>query len=118
MGSAWTLQSSTASSTRSYRPNVTASASAWSTRRPLSRTTAVASSWRRCVLTGRERRSGCRWTGADVADILVIDDDQAIATAFQHFLAYEGHHCRLASSAQDGIRLVDERRPDLVIMDV
>ncbi|MBZ5555635.1 MAG: sigma-54 dependent transcriptional regulator [Acidobacteriia bacterium] len=53
-----------------------------------------------------------------MADILVVDDDQSIATAFQHFLSYEGHECRLASSAQEAIRLVDERRPDLVMMDV
>ena len=53
-----------------------------------------------------------------MTDILVVDDDQSIATAFQHFLAFEGHACRLASSAEDAIRLVDERRPDLVMMDV
>lgn len=53
-----------------------------------------------------------------MADILVVDDDQSIATAFQHFLSYEGHTCRLASSADDAIRLIEERRPSLVMMDV
>ena len=36
-----------------------------------------------------------------MADILVVDDDQSIATAFEHFLRYEGHDCRLASNAED-----------------
>jgi DNA-binding NtrC family response regulator len=53
-----------------------------------------------------------------MADILVVDDDQSIATAFQHFLTFEGHACRIASSAQDAIRLVDEMRPNVVMMDV
>jgi DNA-binding NtrC family response regulator len=53
-----------------------------------------------------------------VADVLVVDDDQSIATAFQHFLAFEGHACRLASSAHEAVHLIDERRPDLVMMDV
>jgi len=53
-----------------------------------------------------------------MADILVVDDDQSIATAFEHFLTFEGHSFRLASSAADGLRLVQERRPDVVMMDV
>lgn len=53
-----------------------------------------------------------------MADILVVDDDRSIATAFEHFLSYEGHQFRLASSAADGLAAVAERRPDLVVMDV
>lgn len=53
-----------------------------------------------------------------MADILVVDDDQAVAKAFEHFLRYEGHECRLASSAADAIRLIRQRRPNLVMMDV
>jgi DNA-binding NtrC family response regulator len=53
-----------------------------------------------------------------MADILVVDDDQSIATAFQKFLDHEGHACLLASNAEDAVRLVGERSPDLVIMDV
>jgi DNA-binding NtrC family response regulator len=53
-----------------------------------------------------------------MADILVVDDDQSVATAFQHFLGHEGHACRLASNAEDAVRLISERRPALVMMDV
>jgi DNA-binding NtrC family response regulator len=53
-----------------------------------------------------------------MADILVVDDDRSIASAFEQFLEYEGQTCRLASSAEDAFRLIADRRPDLVIMDV
>ena len=53
-----------------------------------------------------------------MADILVVDDDQSVATAFERFLRHEGHTCLLASNAEDALRLVDERRPPLAFMDV
>jgi len=53
-----------------------------------------------------------------MADILIVDDDRAVATAFQQFLGFEGHECRLASNAQDALQLIDERKPNLVMMDV
>jgi DNA-binding NtrC family response regulator len=53
-----------------------------------------------------------------MAEILVVDDDQSMATAFERFLQHEGHSCTIASNADDAIRLVDERDPDLVMMDI
>jgi DNA-binding NtrC family response regulator len=53
-----------------------------------------------------------------MADILIVDDDRSVATAFQHFLSFEGHECRLASSAVDALQLIDQRKPNLVMMDV
>lgn len=53
-----------------------------------------------------------------MAEILVVDDDQSIASAFERFLRHEGHVCTLASSAEDALRLVEEREPDLVVMDI
>jgi DNA-binding NtrC family response regulator len=53
-----------------------------------------------------------------MADILVVDDDQSIATAFRAFLEEDRHHVRVASSAADGLRQIVDRAPDLVIMDV
>ena len=53
-----------------------------------------------------------------MADILVVDDDQSIATAFQHFLDFEGHVARFASNAKDALSLIAERQPDLVMMDI
>lgn len=53
-----------------------------------------------------------------MADILVVDDDQSVATAFERFLRHEGHTCLLASNAEDALRIVDEHRPPLAFMDV
>jgi DNA-binding NtrC family response regulator len=53
-----------------------------------------------------------------MADILVVDDDQSVASAFEYFLADEGHQARFASSAADAAALIEARRPDLVFMDV
>src|SRR3954468_13468032 len=53
-----------------------------------------------------------------MADILVIDDDQSIARAFERFLKHDKHEFRIASSAEEGLRLLAERVPDLVFLDV
>lgn len=53
-----------------------------------------------------------------MADILIVDDDQAVCAAFAEFLVQEGHTARLASNAQDAIASVEAARPDLVILDI
>jgi DNA-binding NtrC family response regulator len=53
-----------------------------------------------------------------MAHILVVDDDQSVASAFERFLRHEGHDCTIASNAEDAIRLVGEQEPDLVVMDI
>ena len=53
-----------------------------------------------------------------MADILVVDDDQSVAAAFERFLRHEGHRSFLASDAADAFRQVGENEPDLVFMDV
>ena len=53
-----------------------------------------------------------------MADILVVDDDQSIATAFEHFLRFEGHDCRLASNVEDAVRMIGDRQPTLIMMDI
>jgi len=53
-----------------------------------------------------------------MADILVVDDDQSVASAFEKFLSFEGHTCRLASNAEEAMEAIAARRPALVMMDV
>src|SRR5215471_17357632 len=53
-----------------------------------------------------------------MADILVVDDDQSVASAFEKFLSFEGHTCRLASNAEEAMQAIAERRPALVMMDI
>jgi DNA-binding NtrC family response regulator len=53
-----------------------------------------------------------------MADVLVVDDEESIASAFQHFLKDERHDFRIASNADEGVRLIAERPPNIVFMDV
>jgi DNA-binding NtrC family response regulator len=53
-----------------------------------------------------------------MADILVVEDDQAVAAAFERFLRYEQHTWRVAGDAAQAFQMLEERVPDLVIMDV
>jgi DNA-binding NtrC family response regulator len=53
-----------------------------------------------------------------MAEILIVDDDQSIAAAFERFLAHEGHGYAIASNAEEAFKLVGERGPDLVVMDI
>jgi DNA-binding NtrC family response regulator len=53
-----------------------------------------------------------------MADILVVDDDQSVATAFERFLDAEGHACRLASGAAEAMRMIEQQPPNVVIMDI
>jgi DNA-binding NtrC family response regulator len=53
-----------------------------------------------------------------MADILIVDDDPSIATAFERFLKHEGHACTIASNAADAVDLIERHDPDLVMMDI
>ncbi len=53
-----------------------------------------------------------------MADILVVEDDQAVAAAFERFLRFEGHSWRVAGDAAQAFQMLEERSPNLVIMDV
>lgn len=53
-----------------------------------------------------------------MAEILIVDDDPSVATAFERFLKHEGHACTIASNAEEAVRLVEELDPDLVMMDI
>jgi len=53
-----------------------------------------------------------------MADILVVDDDESMATAFHRFLRHDEHDFRIASDAAEAERLIAERRPNVVIMDI
>jgi len=53
-----------------------------------------------------------------MANIVVIDDEQGVCHAFEQFLGREGHQVTVAATAQRGLGLIDECRPDLVILDI
>jgi two-component system phosphate regulon response regulator PhoB len=53
-----------------------------------------------------------------MARILVIEDDPDIQTVLDFNLRNAGHAVTLAAQAGDGLRLVRETRPDLVLLDL
>jgi len=53
-----------------------------------------------------------------MARILVVDDDETICSAFEQFLAEEGHTPAIASTGEDAIQQAAAEPPDLVIMDL
>jgi two-component system nitrogen regulation response regulator NtrX len=50
--------------------------------------------------------------------ILVIDDEPDIQEAIRMILEYEGYRPFLASSGQEGLRILDEEQPDVIFLDI
>jgi len=50
--------------------------------------------------------------------ILVVEDDAAIARGLADALTYEGYEVATARTGEDGLRLLNEREPELLILDV
>ena len=52
------------------------------------------------------------------ADILVVEDERAIASLLRRGLSYEGYGVAIAESGADALDTIREHRPDLVILDI
>jgi len=50
--------------------------------------------------------------------VLIVEDDEAMATALRDGFAYEGFEVSLARDGAAGLRMAGESRPDLIILDV
>ncbi len=53
-----------------------------------------------------------------MADILMLEPDTLMASTYRQVCAYAGHNMRRVVSAQEGVFEVDERRPDIIIVEV
>jgi len=53
-----------------------------------------------------------------MADLLLVDDDRDIADTIADFLRDQGHRVRVAANGAEGLRLLDEGYPDVVLLDV
>jgi two-component system, NtrC family, response regulator AtoC len=56
--------------------------------------------------------------GADIPSLLIIDDEPSILHAFRRGFRDAGLNVHTAASAEEGLRVVEESRPDVVILDV
>lgn len=50
--------------------------------------------------------------------ILIVDDEIGIVEEIKSFLLEEGYQVRTADTAKEGIRAVDEFRPDVIFIDI
>jgi DNA-binding response OmpR family regulator len=53
-----------------------------------------------------------------MADLILVDDDPDIAQTLSEFLTDQGHLVRVAGNGAEGLRLLDEGYPDVVLLDV
>jgi DNA-binding NtrC family response regulator len=53
-----------------------------------------------------------------MSDVVVVDDDSDLAEAVADILASEGHAVRIAPEGQQGLRLLAERLPELIVLDI
>ncbi len=53
-----------------------------------------------------------------MSQVLVVDDDTMLAETVADILAMEGHTVRVGKDGVDGLRLVAEQMPDLLLLDL
>ncbi|MDB4966282.1 MAG: response regulator [Myxococcales bacterium] len=53
-----------------------------------------------------------------MADVVVVDDDEDVAWVLQQLLEIAGHNVRVAHDGEEGLLLLQERLPDVAILDV
>lgn len=56
--------------------------------------------------------------GAPPVDVLVVEDDGAVRRALERALGLHGFAVRAAPDGLDALRLIAEREPDLIVLDV
>lgn len=53
-----------------------------------------------------------------MSDILIVEDDADLATTLGALLEFYGHTTRLAFNGEEGLRALDERLPDVILLDI
>lgn len=53
-----------------------------------------------------------------MASILIVDDDEDVAWAVEMLLRRDGHAVRVAHDGEAGLSMLQDSRPDLVVLDV
>jgi excisionase family DNA binding protein len=74
--------------------------------------------YRRSDLDMFLERSGPGGRGREGPVVLVVDDDPSVRELVRANLELEGYTVREASSADEGMRQLDEEPPDLILLDV
>ncbi len=51
-------------------------------------------------------------------NILIVDDDPAVAESLRMLVSRQGHHARVAQSAEEAFELIASWQPELAVLDV
>ena len=57
-------------------------------------------------------------TSRTTAKILIVDDDEGVTQTFARMLRLEGYQVQTAVSAETGLIVAEENRPDAIILDL
>ena len=77
----------------------------------------VGTDWRfsRTALRRWAHRQG---SGADPADVLIVDDDALMVSTLCRVVGWLGCHTRSATSGEEAIELIRARTPDVILLDL
>src|SRR5579862_123298 len=53
-----------------------------------------------------------------MSQILIVEDDRAIAQGLRDNLEFEGHQVRVAADGESAMRAARERLPELIVLDI
>jgi CheY-like chemotaxis protein len=53
-----------------------------------------------------------------MSELLLVDDDLDVVTVLHDILRSEGYEVRVARNGMDGLKALDEKFPDLVLLDI
>lgn len=53
-----------------------------------------------------------------MAKILMVEDDATLAQMYQKKLTHEGFEVTLAFSGEEGLQIVEQENPDLILLDI
>ncbi|MBM4400864.1 MAG: response regulator, partial [Crenarchaeota archaeon] len=54
----------------------------------------------------------------DKKDVLIVEDDNFVAEVYSTKLLEMGHNVRVAQNGQEGLSLLEQAKPDLILLDI
>jgi len=65
-----------------------------------------------------DRRRRRRMHAREGIKVLIVDDSRTVVAALSHMLVQNGYEAIGAESAEKALEMIDERRPDLIFLDI
>lgn len=62
--------------------------------------------------------TGVAQDGGPMPKVLIVDDEKSLRTLYQRELEREGYQVLCASTAREGLDLIESERPDVLVLDI